>query len=122
MRGRLGAGVVLTCCMLLAAEAFGTNASAHSPDQQDPLAASPQSSEAMQDSSRGTVSTELNGDPPKESPDYNNSLELYFLKNLASDQNAIWASLADLRLEVGFSPEKSSKESGIDTNFRQTAT
>lgn len=117
MRGRLGAGVVLTCCMLLAAEAF-----AQSADRQDPSAASPQGAEAMQDSSQGTVSTELNDDPPKESPDYNNSLALYFLKNLASDQNAIWASLADLRLEVGFSPEKSSKESGIDTNFRQTAT
>jgi hypothetical protein len=89
---------VLNCCLLLAAEAFGMVAYAQTADQQNPLPASPKNAEVKQHSSQGTVASDVNDDSPKESPDYNNSLGLHFLKNFALDQEAIWTSPAHLRL------------------------
>jgi len=94
--------VVLSGYLLAAVGAASTNCCAQ-PQQTSEVPSAEQNGAqqktAKQEPSRDDDSSNLPADPLADSTDYDNSLGLHLLKNLALDQKAIWTSPARIRPE-----------------------
>ena len=95
-------GLVISSCLLAAVGGVSTNSCAQAQPQALDSTSSTDKKEAndkasRQLSSEGDSSSQI-ADPQVKTPDYNNSLGLHSLKNIAEDQKAIWTSPTHLRL------------------------
>jgi membrane-associated phospholipid phosphatase len=99
---RKGANFLLNCCLIAAAHTLSTRCAAQIPDQQPVESAS--SSESLGKDTRSGHPDPANGElshPQSQTDEHNNTLGVPFLKNLLSDQKAIWTSPTRLRWADG---------------------
>src|ERR1700728_1469424 len=106
MTGR-GLGFVLTSCVLMAAGGAGTICCAQTPAQQvSSVPSAPENpwnsgGNATIGESSSIDSSSTSFSAPDAPTDYDNSLGFQFIRNLASDQRAIWTSPSRLTWDDG---------------------